>query len=111
MKPIPNDATGNALKRFAKMGSDLTKPMEMDFFVAVPSKDAGNKVALKVRELGFATIVEQDDETRNWTCYCTKVLVPEYSEVVKIEQQLDSVAKEFGGYADGFGSFGNAEEK
>jgi Regulator of ribonuclease activity B len=111
MKPIPNDATGNALKRFAKMGSDLTKPMEINFFVAVPSKEFGNKVALKAGELGFTTSVEQDDETLDWTCYCTKVLIPEYSEVVKVEQQLDSIATEFGGYADGFGSFGNAEEE
>jgi Regulator of ribonuclease activity B len=111
MKPIPNDATGQALKRFAKTGSDLTKPMEIDFFVAVPSEDAGNKVALKAGELGFATSVEQDDVTLDWTCYCTKILVPEYSDVVKIEQQLDSIGREFGGHADGFGSYGNAEEK
>jgi Regulator of ribonuclease activity B len=77
--------------------------------VAVPSKDAGDQIALKVRALGFATSVELDDGDLEWTCYCTKVLVPEYSEVVKIEQQLDSIAKEFGGYADGFGSVGNAE--
>ncbi len=109
MNSIPNDETGQALKRFVQDGSDITKPMEMDFFVAVPSKDAGDKVALKVHELGFVTSVEQDSETHDWTCYCTKVFIPEYSEVVKTEQQLDSIAKEFGGYADGFGSYGNAE--
>jgi len=26
-----------------------------------------------------------------------------------IERQLDSIAKELGGHADGFGAFGNAE--
>ena len=111
MKPIPNDATGEALKLIAKNGSDLTKPLEMDFFIAVPSEGAGDKVALKARDLGFTASVELDDEDQEWTCYCTKVLIPEYSEIVKIEQKLDSIAKEFGGYADGFGTFGNAEEK
>jgi len=111
MKPIPNDATGKALRLIAKNGSDLTKPLEMDFFVAAPSEEAGVSIALKAGELGFTTSVELDDEDQEWTCYCTMVLVPDYSEVVKIEQQLDSIAKEYGGYADGFGTFGNAEEK
>src|SRR5262249_31065674 len=109
MKPIPDDTTGDALRLIAERGSDLTKPMKMDFFIAVPSKGAGDRIALKARVLGFVTSVEQDDDGLKWTCYCTKVLVPEYSEVVKIERQLDSIAKEFGGYADGFGTFGNAE--
>src|SRR5262245_18594520 len=119
MKSIPDDTTGATLKVIAERGSDLTRPMKMDFFVAVPSKDAGDKVALKARVLGFATSVEKDDigpkdvgpddKRLEWTCYCTKFLVPEYSEVVRIERQLDSIAKEFGGYADGFGTFGNAE--
>jgi len=109
MKSIPDDATGDALRRIAETGSDLAKPMKIDFFVAVPSKDTGDKIALKARDLGFATSVEMDDEDLEWTCYCTKVLVPEYDEVVKIEHQLDSIAKEFGGHIDGFGTFGNAE--
>jgi regulator of RNase E activity RraB len=120
MKSIPDDATGEALRQLMERGSDLSKPMEMDFFITVPSKEAGDKVAIKVRELGFTTAVEQEDELdeeghppdhqMEWTCYCTKTLIPDYSEIVQIEEQLESIAKEFGGYTDGFGSFGNAEE-
>ena len=106
----PYDATREALSRISEIGADLTKPMEMDFFVAIPSENDGEKVALIVRSLGFTVSVEQDDETLRWTCYCTKSLIPEYSEVAAIEQQLDSIAKPFGGYADGFGSYGNAEK-
>jgi regulator of RNase E activity RraB len=120
MKSIPDDPTGEALRQLMEHGSDLSKPMEMDFFIAVPSQEAGDKVAIKARELGFTTVVEQDDELDEeghppdhppeWTCYCTKTLIPEYSEIVKIEEQLGSIAEEFGGYSDGFGSFGNAED-
>lgn len=107
MADTPNDDTAQALKRLERDGSDLSKPMEMDFFIAVPSREVGNKVAQRVQKLGYTTSVEQDTETLEWTCYCTKVIVPEYFEVVLIEQQLDSIAKELGGYADGFGSYGN----
>ena len=109
MESLPDDATGAALRRFADAGSDLTRPMEMDFFVAVPSETAGNAVAAVAREQGFTTSVEQDAETANWTCYCAKTIVPSYDEVVQIETLLDGIARLHGGHADGFGSFGNAD--
>ena len=109
MVSLPDDATGGALRRFAETGSDLSKPMEIEFFVAVPSKNVGNQVAPKAKDLGFKVSLEQDDESKEWICYCVKTLVPEYDEVVSLERQLTSIAMPFGGYADGFGSFGNGK--
>jgi hypothetical protein len=108
MRSLPDDATGNALQRLVDDGSDLALPMEMDFFVAVSSEASGNAVAAKARANGFTTSVEQDAETADWTCYCTKTIVPSYDEVVRIEALLDGIARQHGGHADGFGSNGNA---
>jgi hypothetical protein len=102
------DATAAALARYVAHGSDLSRPMEMDFFVVVPSEMAGAAVAARVKPLGFVPSVEQDDETHRWTCYCKKTIIPSYDNVVRSEQQLDEIAREHGGHADGFGSFGNA---
>jgi len=110
MTELPDNATGDALRRILYAGSDLSKPLEMDFFMAVPSEDAGNRVAKMAQQIGFTTKVERDEETSEWTCYCTKTIVPDYAEVVKMEETLDAIAKPFGGYIDGFGSFGNADE-
>ncbi len=108
---IPNDETGTALKQFAKDGSDLSKLMEIDFFVAIPSKQKGNEVALEAGRLGFKTSVELDVESSEWTCYCTKTLIPEYIEVVKLEKQLSTIANQHDGDIDCFGSYGNADQK
>ncbi|WP_045390093.1 ribonuclease E inhibitor RraB [Vibrio rotiferianus] len=108
MHNIPDDETGLALKVYINNGSDLSKPMNMDFFVAVPSKAKGLAVAREVEKLGFQTSVEFDNEEREWTCYCNKTIIPSYSNVVAIEQQLDRVSKPFDGVVDGFGSYGNA---
>jgi hypothetical protein len=107
MASLPDDATGNALQRLIDDGSDLARPMEMDFFVAVPSEPPGNAVASDARANGFTTSVEQDAATADWTCYCTKTIVPSYDEVVRIEALLDGIARPHGGHADGFGSYGN----
>lgn len=109
---MPNqqdEATKAALYRIAKDGSDLNRPLKMDFFVAVPDEMAGHNVAARASECGFDTSVEQDSESGEWTCICSKVLVPSYEEVVSIELKLESLAHDVGGYADGFGTFGNAD--
>ncbi len=106
---LPDDATGNALRQFLMQGSSLHRPMSIDFFAQVPSEDAGSLVARDVRYLGFDASVEYDEETNQWTCYCTKSIVPRYETVVRIEKQIDSIAQRYGGRIDGFGSYGNAE--
>ena len=102
------EATRQALERLARDGSDLSKALEMDFFVAVPDAAAGKIVASRVKPLGLRACVEQDTETGEWTCYCTGVLVPRLADVVSIERRLDELAADVGGHSDGFGSFGNA---
>ncbi len=108
MNSLPNDETRDALRRLHENGADLSRPLEMDFFIAVPSKDSGEQIAALVKVLGFNTSVEQDDESGDWTCYCAKTLIPEYSEIVRIEKELDNIAKPLGGFSDGFGSYGNS---
>jgi hypothetical protein len=81
----------------------------MDFFIAVPSESGGKRIALDVAPLGFEVSVEMDNDTQEWTCYCTKTIIPRLADVVAIERQLDIVASRFGGWSDGFGTFGNKE--
>jgi hypothetical protein len=50
---------GDALRSVASMGCDMTKPMEIDFFV-----DA-------------------------WDCYCTKLMVPTYEAICEAQSELD----------------------
>lgn len=104
-------ATREALKRIAESGSDLSRPLTIDFFVAVPSAAVGRMVSVRPAELGFSTSTECDDKTGDWTCYCTKTLIPDLLTVVAIERQLDQIAQGVGGHIDGFGSFGNADAR
>lgn len=105
---FPADDTGDALRRIAKNGFDLTRLLKMEFFVAVPDEDEGQKLAGLACAEGLETSVEQSDESQRWTCYCTKVLVADYNAVLAFEEQLDNLARPLGGHSDGFGTFGNA---
>ena len=108
--PIDQKATRDALARIARDGSDLSRPLKIDFFVAVPDEASGHAVARLAAPAGFAVNVEQDAVTEGWTCYCTKTLVPTHEAVIAIEEQLERIARDVGGFADGFGTFGNADD-
>ena len=102
-----DSATREALERIARDGSDLSRPMKMDFFVAVRDEASGSVMASRAIALGFEASIEQDADTGAWTCYCSKVLVPTLQRIVATEMQLDSLAPGIGGCIDGFGMYGN----
>lgn len=108
METFPNDDTGAAIRQWAAEGSDITKPMKIDFFVAVPNRVVGDLFASDPELSVFSQVsVEEDAETGRWTCYCSKVVVPIYKDIVETEQLLAGLAKRYGAEFDGFGSFGN----
>lgn len=104
---LPNDATVDALRRLEQDGSDLTKKMAIEFVVVVPEKKSGELVAARTQELGFESILEFDDSSNDWACYCTKTIIPSYENVTNIEKQLTDLGNSYQCYYDGFGSFGN----
>ncbi len=113
---FPNDPDGVALRGLASLGHNLSLPMDVDFQVAVPDESSAMSVAREAQRLGYSTRIWHDDDERDlepdmslfWTCECTKRLVPDYSAIVAIQEELDRIARPFGGYSDGWGSFGNS---
>jgi hypothetical protein len=104
----PNDADGDALRRVASMGCDLTKPLDIDFFVDAPSQESGAQVAELAFRSGYRTTLDYDEEDDAWTCNCTKLMVPTYEAVLGAQQELDGLSRQFGGRSDGWGTSGTA---
>ena len=107
MSTYPNDDDGQALAQIESQGSDMSLPMEIDFFIAVPSSEAGEAVSAVVRPLGFSPSVELDDESGEWTCYAAKTMVATYEAITEAQSQLSRVSEALGGLTDGWGSYGN----
>ncbi len=68
-------------------GSDLSKPMSIDFHIAVPSARVGELVTDEAKKLGFKTEVVKD-ESGGFTTWCTKNTVLTYQAVVDVQSQL-----------------------
>jgi hypothetical protein len=106
---FPSDADGDALRRLAEAGNDMSRPMTIEFYVAVPDQRAGFAVAESAAAAGYRTSVEEDEEDREWTCYCSREMIPTYGAVIAAQQELGRLSSPQGGYSDGWGSFGNVE--
>jgi hypothetical protein len=105
---FPNNADGDALRRVVSDGSDLSKPMFIDFQVAVPDESSAKGLADVAQKLGYRVKVYSSAGCRlSWTCECSTRMVASYEAVIAIQTELASISTPFGGIPDGWGTFGN----
>jgi len=105
----PNDADGDALRRVAATGNEMSKPMDIDFQIAVPDEAAATRVAVEAAKLGYRISIYESMPCCPWTCNCTRTMLAEYDAIIAVQAELDAIARPLGGYADGWGAFGNAQ--
>ena len=58
----PDDATGEALRGIAADGSDMTKPMSIDFSVSAPNEQAARAIAAAATARGYTVDVSPDED-------------------------------------------------
>jgi hypothetical protein len=116
MTTYPDDADGSVLTDLAAHGVDMTKPLQIEFAVAAPDEDAATAIADALSKAGYdghaefdegepdADEDDDDDEfSPSWTVYASVTMVPEYDEIIRIQEELDRLAEPFDGYIDGWG--------
>ncbi|WP_435007596.1 ribonuclease E inhibitor RraB [Tundrisphaera lichenicola] len=113
---FPSDADGDALRRVVALGNDLSRAMEIDYFIVVPNREVGEVFAALAERAGFRVELEQDEEASNadvgdeashWTCYCSKTMLATYLGVTEAQIELDKLSRPLGGFIDGWGTSGN----
>jgi Regulator of ribonuclease activity B len=87
--------------------------MVVDFAVAVPTEAAGQRIAQLARERGFSVSLtpdadEEEPDATSWSCNCSMPMILTYEAVVRVQAELHLLAKPFGGFPDGWGTFGNS---
>ena len=106
----PYDADGGALRRIAADGSDMSRPMVIDFHVSATDQAAAAAIARAAGKLGYQTKVYRHDDDSAWTCECSKEMIATHEAVTGAQDELDALSRPHGGHSDGWGTFGNAEQ-
>ena len=127
MTDYPNDDDGNVLADLAAQGIDITQPLDIEFPVSAPDEAAANAIDKVLTDAGYECLVEyddgeldEDDETDEddeefgpmWTVYANVEMIPDYSEILRIQADLDRLSSPLGGICDGWGVLleGDAED-
>ena len=86
---FPNDSDGDALRRVLSDGSNLAKPMFIDFQVAAPDEASAVAIAAAARKLGYHVSVHCSREGGlPWTCECSTRMLATYDGVIAIQADL-----------------------
>lgn len=107
-----SNADDDTLHRLESEGSNLSMPMVINFHVAVPNEAQAMAMADEARRLGYhARIYASPECPLPWTCECSTRMVASSANVIATQAELAQLASRFGGYPDGWGSFGNCAER
>ncbi|MFS0767072.1 ribonuclease E inhibitor RraB [Peribacillus phoenicis] len=104
---FPKDEDGEVLELLYKSGVDFNQKHVVDFFVAVPNQKLGEELLIQLKGKEFDCELEQDEETKEWTCFCSKEMFLKYDEIIEVQKRLDELSKPYGGYTDGWATFGD----
>ncbi|MBB1270302.1 ribonuclease E inhibitor RraB [Shewanella sp. SR44-3] len=102
---FPDDDNGEMLKAMADAGIDLSKALEVDFFLVFDEQsDAESALeALSQSDLEGELELVFDDEIAKWELIVAITMVPAYDALVAKETELNTFAAEFDGMTDGWG--------
>tara|TARA_R110002126_G_scaffold22656_6_gene80506 strand:- start:1108 stop:1494 length:387 start_codon:yes stop_codon:yes gene_type:complete len=106
---FPEDDNGQMLAAMADAGIDLTKSIEVDFFLVFDDqRDAESALeALSQTDMQGEIELNFDEENTKWEVIVCLQMVPEYAALVGKETELNSFAQEFDGISDGWGVMQN----
>jgi hypothetical protein len=102
-----NDSDSRAIARAIETGSDLARPMKVDFHVAAPDEAAARHIAAVAKGRSFEAGVSMDPGRGTWTCSCSRSMVLDRDALLRVQDELNELSRPFGGHADGWGTFGN----
>ena len=105
------DRNAEVLNHITAEGCDMTKVRLVDFEHLFPNSEVAETFARQIADLGFQTRIwlanredydDGEDEYR-WNVTASKNMIPTCEDITSTEQQLDAIAHDQGGYADGWG--------
>ncbi len=103
----PDDADGEALRLLAANGSDMARPMDVDFQVAAPDKACADAIARTAETVGYRADVSKDHHASTWTVTGSREMVASYEALIRVQAELDALSRPLGGSSDGWGTWGN----
>jgi len=92
------------IAQLRQAGSDVSKPHPIEFFLYVPTREAAERLALKVRGMNFDANVAPAAKGSDWAVLATKSMIPVERELVQLRKTFVALAAAEQGTYDGWGT-------
>jgi hypothetical protein len=108
---FPDDENGDVLRLMAEKGIDLVSPRVVDFEHCFPDETSARKfhAAVAGTVLEAKIIAPEPEKSRGWEVQCKVRLTPTHAAITQTEVRLADIARELGGFPDGWGSLSNPD--
>jgi hypothetical protein len=98
----PDDDDGDALRLVASGGADMSRPMTIEFTIAIPSIDSARPLAERIAAMGYVPHLFVDDEDGSVSLYCARSMLATYEGVVAAQSELNVLCEPVGANCDGW---------
>lgn len=108
---FPLDATGDALRRMAAGGDDLSKPRDIDFTAVFATKLLAERFASHFQQPGHHVSIKESKCVPElpWDVVVVNHMLPSHGAIAGFEKELQEVASELGGRNDSWGCFSESD--
>lgn len=102
---FPDDDNGNLLWQMQEDGDDLNEVHEIEFSMYFKTQALAEKCALHLllEEQKVSMYLDEEIEPNEWVITVFVNLLPEYTDIVDLEEWFNKIATEFNGEYDGWG--------
>lgn len=102
---FPDDENGQVLWQMFEDGDDLTEPHQVEFAIVFKDQQQLEQCALHLLYQEQQVSFYDDEETggADWVLTIHVEMVPEYADIVDLEEWFSSIAEQFDGEYDGWG--------
>ena len=100
------------LNRLEELGSDMTKPHKVDFFLYFKSEENARSAVREIEDDGFSVNLRRAEAAwwkrllgkTVWSCRAMKSFVPAKEAILKASADFEEIAQRFDGEYDGWGA-------
>ncbi|MDM1762731.1 MULTISPECIES: ribonuclease E inhibitor RraB [unclassified Acinetobacter] len=102
---FPDDDNGNLLWQMQEDGDDLNEIHEIEFSLYFKTQELAEKCAIHLlfEEQKISMYLDEEIEPNEWVITVFVNLLPDYSDIVDLEEWFSKIAEQFSGEYDGWG--------
>lgn len=97
------DENFEVLEGIAARGTDLSVPRLIDFAHVFFSEPEALRFKDAAEKAGYQASMQKVESEELWDVIASSKIVPSFDDVTRLEEELDCLARSFGGQADGWG--------